>query len=93
MLLDDRQIKVGSADEFQGGQSNVVIISLARSDFGSGCSATNSSFKLGFLRNPERANVVTSRARYLCIIVGSVSHFQNGDADFWRHLIAMAKVV
>jgi ATP-dependent RNA/DNA helicase IGHMBP2 len=49
-----------TVDSSQGGQWDVVILTLARTAGGS-----------GFIGNPNRLNVALSRAKELCIVVGS----------------------
>ena len=54
-----------TVDASQGGQWDVVILTLARTIGGS-----------GFVGNPNRLNVALSRAKELCIIVGSRTYAQ-----------------
>lgn len=62
-------IKVGSVEQFQGQEREVVIVSTVRS------TAKHNEFdriySLGFLSNPRRFNVAITRARSLLIIVGN----------------------
>lgn len=51
-----------TVDASQGGQWDVVLLTLARTSGGS-----------GFVGNPNRLNVALSRAKELCIVVGSKS--------------------
>ena len=50
-----------SVDGFQGGENEVVILSLVRS---------NSKKQIGFLQDERRLNVAVSRARRCCIVIG-----------------------
>ena len=52
-----------TVDASQGGQWDVVILSLART-----CGSS------GFVGNPNRMNVAISRAKEVCIIVGSIDY-------------------
>ncbi|RDJ00743.1 DNA helicase [Rhizobium phaseoli] len=58
---------VGTIDSFQGGEADVVVLSLVRNNPMSGGRA------LGFLRDHRRMNVALSRAKSQLIIVGSLS--------------------
>ena len=53
-------------DNYQGEESDVVVISLTRS---------NSRGDIGFLSSPERVNVVLTRARESMIIIGHMDTF------------------
>lgn len=66
-LLDSR---IGTVDKFQGQEAPVVIYSMT--------SSTPEDVPRGmeFLYDPHRFNVATSRARALCILVGSRALFE-----------------
>lgn len=68
-------IEVGSAEQYQGREKLIMIISTVRS-------FTNT---LGFLDNPRRMNVLLSRAKALLIIVGN-PHTLKMDHN-WQKLI------
>lgn len=55
-------IRVATIDNYQGEESKIVIVSLVRS---------NGIGQIGFLREPERVNVMLSRARECEIIIGN----------------------
>ena len=58
-------VAVGTVDRFQGQQAPVVIYSMASS------SAEDAPRGMGFLYNPNRLNVATSRALCACILVAA----------------------
>ncbi|KAG8577391.1 hypothetical protein GDO81_010159 [Engystomops pustulosus] len=67
--VDLMDIKVGSVEEFQGQEFLVIIISMVRS-----CEDSiynDSRSLLGFLCNPKRFNVATTRAKALLIVLGN----------------------
>ncbi|XP_030554172.1 putative helicase MOV-10 isoform X1 [Drosophila novamexicana] len=53
-------VEVGSVENYQGREKNVIIATLVRS-FAS----------IGFMRNPRRLNVLISRAKSLMILIGN----------------------
>ena len=61
--------KVGSVEEFQGQERDVIIVSTVRSHG----NVTNGdlSSNLGFLRSPKRFNVTITRAKTLLIVIGN----------------------
>ncbi|CAN1285360.1 Probable RNA helicase SDE3 [Linum perenne] len=59
---DMMNVKVGSVEQFQGQEREVIIVSTVRS---------NTTYSLGFLSNPRRLNVAVTRARSLLIIIGN----------------------
>ena len=62
--------RIGTVDRFQGQEAPVVIYSMTSS------SAEDAPRGMEFLYNPYRFNVATSRARALCILVGSPELFR-----------------
>jgi len=63
-------VKVGSVEEFQGQERRVIIISAVRSKQQEEI-PLDLKFNLGFLKNPKRFNVSTTRAKALMIIIGN----------------------
>ena len=57
--------RIGTVDKFQGQEAPVVIYSMTSSG------PEDAPRGMEFLYNPNRFNVATSRARALCILVGS----------------------
>lgn len=58
---------IGTVDGFQGGEADLVVLSLVRNNARVGARA------LGFLRDRRRINVAISRAMSQLVIVGSRS--------------------
>ena len=58
-------VRAGTVDKFQGQEAPVVIYSMTSS------SVEDAPRGMSFLYDPHRFNVATSRARCLCIVVGS----------------------
>ncbi|KAK6523012.1 hypothetical protein TWF281_002435 [Arthrobotrys megalospora] len=75
----DKYIEVSTVDQFQGSDRDIVIVSMVR---------CNPEQKASFIRAPERANVLLSRARKGLIILGDLysvtdSGMRNGHS-VWR---------
>ena len=69
------------ADIYQGEESDIVVASLTRS---------NSDCAIGFMKSPERLNVLLSRARNGLILIGNMNTFQ-GKSPLWSHLFDTLK--
>ncbi|KAF2879925.1 hypothetical protein ILUMI_26254 [Ignelater luminosus] len=61
--------KVGTVEEFQGQEFNVILLSTVRSS--ENFRNYDLKYKLGFISNPRRVNVAITRAQALMIIVGN----------------------
>ena len=61
----DTKLNIGTVDKFQGQEAAVVIYSMTSS------SPEDAPRGMEFLYNPNRFNVATSRAKALCVLVGS----------------------
>lgn len=76
-------VKIGSVEQFQGQEREVIIISTVRS------TVKHDEFDrvhyLGFLSNPKRFNVAITRARSLLVIVGN-PHIIGKD-PLWEQLL------
>ncbi|MBZ0114475.1 MAG: TM0106 family RecB-like putative nuclease [Thermoanaerobaculia bacterium] len=72
MLLSQRlpNAKVGTVDKFQGQEAPVVIYSMTSS------TPQDAPRGMEFLYSRSRLNVATSRARCLCVLVGSPALFE-----------------
>jgi hypothetical protein len=69
-ILGSGAVRVATIDNYQGEEADVVIVSLVRS---------NSRGRIGFLREPERINVLLSRARHGCILIGNADTLRNAS--------------
>lgn len=69
-------------DNYQGDESDVVIVSLTRS---------NANGDIGFLMSPERLNVLLSRARRALIIIGNPATFiaSRKGGEMWKCFFSM----
>ncbi|KAJ9507979.1 hypothetical protein QJQ45_021314 [Haematococcus lacustris] len=65
-------VRVATIDNYQGEESDIVIVSLVRS---------NSAGKVGFLKEPERINVLLSRARHGMILIGNADTLRNASSS------------
>lgn len=78
-------VKVSTVDNFQGRESQVVIVSCVRSAIEA--AESDQRFGIGFLKQPERTNVALSRAKQLLIIIGNrkiLSKDATWHEYFWR---------
>lgn len=76
----DGAVRVATIDNFQGEEANIIVASLVRS---------NASSNIGFLYEPERVNVLFSRARNGLIVFGNSDTLlsSNKGANLWRGII------
>jgi ATP-dependent RNA/DNA helicase IGHMBP2 len=75
-LLSQFPIRVGTIDGFQGQESDIVYISLVRS---------NSKGEIGFLKDYRRMNVAMTRAKRKLVIIGDSSTI--GGDDFYTSFL------
>ena len=71
-------------DNYQGEESDIVIISLTRS---------NPNHDIGFMFAPQRLNVLLSRARDALIMIGNATTFMNAKKgkELWNKLFGLLK--
>lgn len=71
-------LRIATVDNFQGEEAKVVIVSLVRS---------NAQQKCGFLRTPNRINVLLSRAQHGMYLIGDADTYRN--IKMWDQVIQM----
>uniref|UniRef100_A0A182PP12 Uncharacterized protein n=1 Tax=Anopheles epiroticus TaxID=199890 RepID=A0A182PP12_9DIPT len=74
-MLGLDNVEVGSAEQYQGREKPIIIISTVRSN----------RTTVGFLANPRRLNVVLTRAQALTIIIGNPENLTK-DATWYEFL-------
>ncbi|XP_050220618.1 probable RNA helicase SDE3 [Mercurialis annua] len=77
------EVKIGSVEQFQGQEKEVIIISTVRSTVKH--NEFDRTYSLGFLSNPKRFNVAITRAKSLLIIVGN-PHIVCKD-PYWEEIL------
>ncbi|KAL2285256.1 hypothetical protein FJTKL_08216 [Diaporthe vaccinii] len=73
-----KSIRLATVDNFQGEEAKVVVISLVRS---------NPQNRCGFLSTSNRINVLLSRAKHGCYILGNSNTYRN--VPMWNQIIQM----
>ena len=77
-------LRISTIDNYQGEESDVVVVSLTRS---------NKRGDIGFMSSPERLNVLVSRARDGIVLIGNTETFlkaRNGK-DLWSKFLGMLR--
>ncbi|XP_017954743.2 probable RNA helicase armi, partial [Drosophila navojoa] len=75
--------KIGSVEEFQGQERDIMLISTVRSSESN--LRSDARYNLGFVRCNKRMNVAISRSRCMLVIFGNPLLLSVDDC--WRHLI------
>jgi Holliday junction resolvasome RuvABC ATP-dependent DNA helicase subunit len=82
--VSSKAVRVATIDNYQGEEADIVIASLVRS---------NNANVIGFLRDPERVNVMLSRARHGMILLGNSDTLTNAKdkagQELWKKLMSM----
>ncbi|KAL8906627.1 MAG: hypothetical protein Q9171_006195 [Xanthocarpia ochracea] len=80
-----RKLRLACIDNYQGEESDIVIVTLTRS---------NINCDIGFMSAPERLNVLLSRARNALILIGNSETFLGSrkGKPIWEQLFKMLEV-
>ena len=78
---EKRFVKISSVDSFQGGESDIIILSCVRSKLKS----TQQPKSVGFLSNLRRLNVALTRAKQALWIVGNPEYLCINE--HWRWVL------
>ncbi|KAK2035983.1 ATPase [Colletotrichum somersetense] len=78
------RIRLSTIDNYQGEESDIVIASLTRS---------NNNGDIGFMRAPERLNVLCSRARECLVLIGNMQTFMASSKGkvLWNRFFELLK--
>ncbi|KAK5105870.1 hypothetical protein LTR62_001957 [Meristemomyces frigidus] len=76
----NQTLRLATVDNFQGEEAKVIIVSLVRS---------NKMNDPGFLRTPNRINVLLSRAQHGLYIIGNSK--TTASVPMWHHIIEMLR--
>lgn len=82
-------VKVGSVEEFQGQERDVIIVSTVRSH--ESLKGDDVMQHLGFLKSPKRFNVTVTRAKSLLVVIGNPHLLIYDDhwGPFLRHCVQL----
>jgi superfamily I DNA and/or RNA helicase len=82
--INKKPIRLSTIDNYQGEESDIVIVSLTRS---------NEDGEIGFMAAPERLNVLVSRARDALLMIGNAETFMRArkGGDEWQRLLDRLK--
>jgi superfamily I DNA and/or RNA helicase len=90
--LGDRNIRIGTADRFQGLEASIVVVSLVKSQtpvLPSGTTDHQNALdheSIGFMTCAQRTNSMITRAKNLLIFIGSLTLFKHSKSDGWEHI-------
>ena len=73
-------IRISSIDNYQGEESDIVVVSMVRS---------NKNNNIGHCDSPERMNVMLSRARNTLILLGNLSCLTESGSDTWKYISSL----
>ncbi|KAK9765034.1 hypothetical protein K7432_006969 [Basidiobolus ranarum] len=76
-----RYLTLRTIDNYQGEEAKIVIISLVRNN------SKQNSHGIGFLKSPNRSNVLLSRAQHGMFILGNASLLSKRENGIWPKVI------
>ena len=80
-------IRVGSIDDYQGQEENVVIVSTVFAGPHLSNASRGNKLDLGLLGNPRRFNVAVTRASSLLVVIGKSNSIRRDPC--WKDLISL----
>ena len=82
--MQKRPIRISTIDNYQGEESDIVVVSLTRS---------NPRGDIGFMSSPERLNVLLSRARNALVLIGNAKTFEQSrrGKDLWNRFFDLLR--
>lgn len=81
-------VRVGSVDDYQGQEENIIIISTVMASGGDRPNIGHLSSPHGLMSSPQRFNVAITRAKALLVVVGDPNALI--DDPSWRELLRYA---
>ncbi|CAJ2510869.1 Uu.00g064940.m01.CDS01 [Anthostomella pinea] len=81
--VNKRPLRISTIDNYQGEESDIVIVSLTRG---------NAKGDIGFMAAPERLNVLITRARNCLVMIGNMDTFMRSRGkDTWYPFFELLK--
>ncbi|CAO3568680.1 unnamed protein product [Mortierella alpina] len=84
-VVMNSHLTLRTIDNYQGEEAKIVIISLVRNDAGEGNSGY--SGRIGFLKSPNRTNVLLSRAQHGMFLLGNASLMRQEKNGIWPKIM------
>ncbi|KAG0236616.1 hypothetical protein BGW42_003032 [Actinomortierella wolfii] len=85
-VSDNRTLTLRTIDNFQGEEADIIIISLVRSDTREDRHEMSST--IGFLKSPNRTNVLLSRARLGLYMIGNETLMDQRKNGMWPKIMS-----
>ncbi|KAF9159201.1 hypothetical protein DFQ26_006819 [Actinomortierella ambigua] len=83
---NNRSLTIRTIDNYQGEEADIIIISLVRSDTREDQRGSLST--IGFLKSPNRTNVLLSRARHGMYLIGNARLMDQSKNGLWPNIVA-----